>query len=428
MSLVLLPPQHERRTWWQRAVLLFNSLVIVASLATAVAVYFVADTANSVKRVDVGSNEEFAAAEAETVVLPGILPAQPATFDLLEAFDGENWLVTASDSRDCIDPNSPLAGAFLNSRQSLDDLNHTDTMMVFRLDTSKRQAAILSIPRDLWVEVSSSGRKNRINITYDPKNPKRMTDTIRRNLGINIDHYMSIDFCGFKEVVDELGGIAMYFDYPVLDKNTGINKGVGCQTLTGEEAVAYARSREIAQKINGKWVPDTSVDLGRIARQQAFVKRLMEKAIAIGPRDPTTAAAMIRSFTPYLSFDTGLTNKRLADLALQLRGIDPATIQTFQLDVDPKKIDGNAVLLRSDTKRNRRLLEVFQGKATLAAAAEVNAVDPTAPPSAQGATSSTSSAATSTISPSLAAAAAPQVAIQQADVGFVPRNVPECPP
>jgi LCP family protein required for cell wall assembly len=399
------PPRGH--TGLQRAVVAFNSLVVVAALATAGVLKWGADTANSVSRADGGSDEQFAAELAAEPFFAGITPTTVATFDALEAFDGENWLVTGSDSRKCITPNAT------------EELNHSDTMMLFRLDTTARQAVILSLPRDLWVTVTKGGRKDRINTTYDPQRPKRLADTIRSNLGIGIDHYLSIDFCAFRDLVDELDGIQLYFDTPVLDRNTGLNRGAGCEKLTGAEALAYVRSRHFEQKIKGKWVKEQASDLARIARQQSLVKRLMSKAIAVGPSDPVTAARLIRDLTRNVTLDNSLSNKRLVDLALQLRSIDPATIQTFQLDVVGKMIDDKSVVVQTDNKRNRRLLSVFQGKANLAAATDVDGPSTSADPG--------TSAPTTTAAPSEPNDSTPEVVISQESKGFVPREVPDCP-
>jgi LCP family protein required for cell wall assembly len=399
------PPRH--RSGVQRAVMVFNSLVVVGALGTAGILKWSADTANSVQRADGGSDEQFAAELAAEPVIAGITPDTVATFDALEAFDGENWLVTGSDSRKCISPNAN------------DDLNHSDTMMLFRLDTTQRQAVILSLPRDLWVKVSKGGRKDRINTTFDPEKPKRLMDTIRSNLGIGIDHYLSIDFCAFRDLVNELGGIQFYFDTPVLDRNTGLNRGAGCQKLTGDEALAYVRSRHLEQKIKGRWVKENASDLARIDRQQGLVKRLMAKAIAVGPSEPLTAARLIRDLTRNVTLDNTLTNKRLVDLALQLRSIDPATIQTFQLDVQGKMIDDKSVLVQIDTRKNRRLLSVFQGKANLAAAKDVDGPPAPGDPATSAPTTSRAPVATDDTTP--------EVVISQEQQGFVPREVAECP-
>jgi LCP family protein required for cell wall assembly len=412
-------PRRRRphRTGLQRLVLVGNSLVVLGSLMTAGVIYWGADTANSVKRVVIPVASEIAAPEA---IIPGITPDTLAEAGEIESFPAQNWLVTASDSRECIDPNSPYAGAFLATKNGFGESERTDTIMIFRLDTNNRRAAILSLPRDLWVKVGKSGTRSKINTTYDPKNPNRLINTIRTNLGVGIDHYLSIDFCAFKDLVDTLGGINLFFSFPTRDRNTGLNVDVGCQHLQGDAALAYARSRKLEQKKGKKWTQDPSSDIGRIERQQQLVKRLMEKAIDTGPTDPTTIAAIIGDLTRNVTLDARVNNKQLVSLALQLRSIDPASIPTFQLDTRGEIIDDLAVLQLLKTRRNQRLFDVFQGKATLATAqADVDA-------DAESTSSSSTKPGVGTAP--VPDGGIPDVEIDQEEFGFVPVDVAECAP
>ena len=118
--------------------------------------------------------------------------------------DAKNFLLTGSDNGSCVDPNSPYAGAF-GDRNSFGE--RSDTIMIIRVNPKDNQAAFLSFPRDLWVKIAGSTRSNRINTAFERKNPNTLADTIYQNFGINIDHYVNIDFCAFKEIVDAVGGV-----------------------------------------------------------------------------------------------------------------------------------------------------------------------------------------------------------------------------
>ena len=74
--------------------------------------------------------------------------------------------------------------------------------------------------------------------------PSLMVQTIRENLGIDVNHYVEVDFLGFIDMVDELGGVEMSFPYPARDAKSGLSVEAGTQTLDGEQALAYARSRK----------------------------------------------------------------------------------------------------------------------------------------------------------------------------------------
>ena len=116
--------------------------------------------------------------------------------------EAKNFLLTGSDNGSCVDPNSPYAGAF-GDRTSFGE--RSDTIMIIRVNPKDNQAAFLSFPRDLWVKIAGSTRSNRINTAFERKNPNTLADTIYQNFGITIDHYVNIDFCAFKEIVDAVG-------------------------------------------------------------------------------------------------------------------------------------------------------------------------------------------------------------------------------
>ena len=77
----------------------------------------------------------------------------------------------------------------------------SDTIMVMRIDPSTKQGAVLSFPRDLWVDIPGRA-PNRINAAYIKDDPQRLIDTIYQNFGVPIDHYIQVDFCAFKTIVE----------------------------------------------------------------------------------------------------------------------------------------------------------------------------------------------------------------------------------
>ena len=120
----------------------------------------------------------------------------------------------------------------------------SDTIMMIRVDPATTRVAVLSFPRDLWVEIAGTGNRQRINSAYLRDDPQRLVDTIYENFGIGVDHFIQVDFCAFKTLVDAVGGVAVPFEFPARDTNTGLNVPVpGCFTFDGEHALAYVRSR-----------------------------------------------------------------------------------------------------------------------------------------------------------------------------------------
>src|SRR4029077_8019635 len=107
------------------------------------------------------------------------------------------------------------------------------------------QIAVLSFPRDLWVTIDGQA-KQRINSAYERDNPQKLINTIYNNFGINTDHYIQVDFCAFKTLVDAVDGVSVPFTTPVRDANSGLNvPEAGCYTFDGDHALAYVRSRKL---------------------------------------------------------------------------------------------------------------------------------------------------------------------------------------
>src|SRR5262249_31941110 len=160
---------------------------------------------------------------APVTTLPLASPANPPASDVTTSgrpVAVANFLFTGSGSRSCIDPSSPYAGAFLGDGAAG---ARSDTIMVFHVDPASSQAAILSFPRDLWVPIAGTARKDRINSAFDPDDPSRLVQTIETNFVIHIDHFVGVDFCAFKTMVDTVGGIRIPFAYPTRDIHTGLD-------------------------------------------------------------------------------------------------------------------------------------------------------------------------------------------------------------
>ena len=169
-----------------------------------------------------------------------------------------------------------------------DDVGRSDTLMVATLDPDKNQAALLSIPRDTRVKIKGHGY-DKINAAYAYGDRKLSQQTVESLLGIKIDHYIVIDVHGFTKIIDALGGIdidvekRMYYEDP-WDDDGGlyIDLQPGMQHMDGKTAVTYVRYR------------DEEGDIGRIRRQQKFMKAVMDKLVSptIIPRLPSIVSAM----------------------------------------------------------------------------------------------------------------------------------------
>ena len=257
-----------------------------------------------------------------------------------------NVLLVASDSRQCIDPNSPYAGAFGTGIAVAGE--RSDTIMLLRLDPADRSISMLSFPRDLWVTVAGRTGKSRINAAFDRTNPQKLISTIVENFSVPIDHYVQVDFCGFKDLVDAVGGVRIPFEFGARDNNTGFYVAAPeCHEFHGDEALAYVRSRhyEWLDPASGQWRTDGSSDFGRITRQQDFVARLLDKASATAGTDPVVAKRLIDIAMGDVVTDSDLTIGTLLGWFETLGHGRLGDVRHFQIEADGRTINGNAVLI-----------------------------------------------------------------------------------
>lgn len=296
----------------------------------------------------------------ETVPVETFPPAEP---------EAVNILITGADNNDCVDPDSPYAGAF-GDRSALGE--RSDTIMVWRVNPATNQVAVLSFPRDLWVTIAGRQSQQRINVAYERDNPELLRDTIFANFFVPVDYWIQVDFCAFKTLVDAVGGVSVPFATPVRDVSTGLNvPEAGCYTFDGDHALAYVRSRKL-QTMNedGTWTTDGTSDLGRISRQQDFIRRVADELRA-GAWDPDVARGLIDTSTDYVTINEDFTVAKQLELAGVLNGIDPEQITTYQIEARNATIQGNSVLIPQIEGDNMQaILEVFRGQATLASAPE----------------------------------------------------------
>ena len=251
--------------------------------------------------------------------------------------------------------------------KTVGDSQRSDTMMVMRLDPKNDRATILSIARDLYVDLEGGG-KGRINEAFAQKgdatkaDPDRLIRTIRSNFGITINHYIEIDFGGFREVVNAVGGVKVYFPFPARDEFSGLSvANTGCVQLDGPAALSYVRSRHYEFKGPKGWQFDGTGDIGRIQRQQDFIKRVLRKSVADGLTNPVTAAKLIEAGIDNVKVDGGFGVSDMKSLASQLRDVDDGKVAFVALTGDPVKID-DADVLRLNPAKAAEVLGAFGAK------------------------------------------------------------------
>lgn len=281
----------------------------------------------------------------------------------VESGEPRNVLIVGIDSAAGLDPNDPVRA----TRQS--GGLRSDTMMILRLDPASERASLLSLPRDLWVPIPGSTGNQRINVAVNQGGPQRLIETIQEYFNVPIHHYMQIDFAGFQDLVAAVGGVPLYFPTPVRDKNSGLLvEKAGCITLSPSQALAYVRSRAYQFLDDGRWRTDPTGDLGRISRQQDFIRRAVKRAISRGVRNPATLNRLINVGLDSVAVDDSLTADDMLRIANRFRSFNANRLQMYSLPVDDDVVGGAAVLRLRDAEA-QPILDLFRGAdpATLAA-------------------------------------------------------------
>jgi LCP family protein required for cell wall assembly len=285
---------------------------------------------------------------------------------LSKAGSGEplNILIVGSDSRDVVDKSDPNYKAFKGGSEPTGG-QRSDTIMVVRVDPKAHTVDMVSFPRDLWVPIATTGESQRINTAYSlPDGHQALIDTIQQDFGIPINHYIDVNFASFQDVVKAIGGLSMYFDKPMRDTNSGLNvKDAGCVKLDGENALAFARSRHLQYYEKGRWHDDPTADLGRISRQQYFIRKLMDKtASQVTSLDIKGTNDLLQAGVKNLTVDSTFTPTAMLSLARDFKSFTGDQMVTHTLPTTPWTTAGGAAVLRLDQSGSEPIFELFKGQ------------------------------------------------------------------
>lgn len=361
----------------QRMVLVLNCIIVVLCFAGAVGLLIGKNAGENGRKVAIntGSDQGVPAPGVDVTAAPGqTLPDDTGTPETFPAADptAMNFLVTGAD-------NSTDKSCVVLEDKGARAGERSDTIMVIRLDPVTKRSAVLSFPRDLWVKVPGHGTQ-RINGAYRPNDPQLLIDTIKAEFDLNIDHFIQIDFCAFQRLVKAVGGVSVPLPYPVRDGSIGLEVlTAGCYSFNGEDALKYVRSRHFEyQDEKGEWQEDPSSDLGRIARQQDFLRRTLTAALKQNILRPKIITSLYASYRDDLVIDLGLTIDKMIEFVGVVRDVKAAEIRTYQIEATPKTIRGSAVLIWHKNSENMQaILNIFRGLAPLADAPEQKFEDTT---------------------------------------------------
>ncbi|MER8013480.1 LCP family protein [Streptomyces griseoluteus] len=311
------PPKAPRRRRTGRWVMLTLAVLVVAGAGTGYWMYSQLD--GNIKGVDLDKS------------LGDDRPAKLPT-------SGQNVLVLGSDSR--AGANAGLDTGHVAGARS-------DTALVIHIPEGRKQAVAVSIPRDTLVTrpecVKDDGAKlpsaNRVmfNSVYSAAGPACVVKTVEKMSGVRLDHFVEIDFAGFKGLVDAIGGVPVTVDRDIHDSSSGLDLAAGTHRLDGTQALQFVRTRH--------GIGDGS-DLGRIGMQQKFLMALLAE---IKQQDllgsPTKAYAVADDLTTALTTDSQLASlTKLAEFSRSMNGVDTSTMETIMLPVRYDTQDPNRVV------------------------------------------------------------------------------------
>ena len=220
---------------------------------------------------------------------------------------GQNWLIVGSDTRQGL-----TTKQIIQLHVGFDfGTTNSDSLMLLHMGTGK--PVLISIPRDSYVPIPGHG-ENKINAALGFGGPSLLIQTVENVTGLRIDHYMGIGFGGLVSVVNEVGGVNICLPAALHDTDSGVNLKAGCQTLNGDQALAFVRDRHSF----------ADEDLQRMQDQRAFLRALLDKATSPGVYlNPFTALPFGSSAASSISVDQGTHLYDLVNAALALR--DPLT-------------------------------------------------------------------------------------------------------
>ena len=244
----------------------------------------------------------------------------------VKSTDPSNYLIVGSDSRQFV--KDPVAADHFGTTRTNPE-NLADVIMIAHVDpNAPGRGFLVSIPRDTWVPVPGHGTQ-KINAAFNFGNgPKLLIETIQNNFGFKINHYLKLDFATFTDVVNAIGHVQISFPAPAYDTFTGLKiTAAGCQSLTGLQALAYARSRHYYELTTTGYKPDQTQDIGRIQRQQYFIRSLAQEAIKKGARNALTAKKLLDKIVPHLVVDDHMGFQDFIRLVRAFHSVDPGAVR-----------------------------------------------------------------------------------------------------
>ncbi|MFI7633449.1 LCP family protein [Nonomuraea sp. NPDC049400] len=247
-----------------------------------------------------------------------------------------NVLLVGSDSREGDNKQYGAKSQGLGER--------TDTIMLLHISPNRDKATMISFPRDSMVVIPECpsrtgavlpGGLRQINSAFNDGGINCTIKTLESLTNIKINHFVKVDFTGFKGIVDAIGGIEICLPKPVNDPRSKLVLGAGKHVVNGEQALGYVRTR---------YALGDGSDLSRIQRQQVFLTKVLDTVTSAGLlTNPVKLNAFLESAVAAVTVDSGLTLERMVEIAKSVKGLTAKELKGVTVPTEPYPQDKNRV-------------------------------------------------------------------------------------
>ena len=362
-----------RRTWPQRFLIVFSLSFVALLVFASIRLSKFDEAVGSIMRIEVSSGvlAEVPIEEIET--------EETADSPLVSTnpIFSRNFLLIGTDSAVGLDPSDPAS-----NRDHPEGYALADVIMLVRVDSVNNLINMISIPRDLYLPIYSQGEYIRqeklasaMLVGGLEKGAPTLVETVSKNFDVPIHNFVVMDFFGFEQLVDLIGGVSMWFEYPIRDLSSQlfINNS-GCSEFDGRTSLAYVRSRKLEALVDGWWRRvGVSNDMERNQRQQEFMIRVLEELVDQDISRLLTDDELIESAVEMVVFDERLTLGELVNLGQAFASVSANQVIRYVLPVVDAQIGEFSVLQLDEGWQST--FDVFRGSYALAQDVPILLVD-----------------------------------------------------
>lgn len=262
--------------------------------------------------------------------------------------------------------------------------SRSDTTMLLHISPTHDHAFVISFPRDSMVPIyhcpaedkghpgqtAQPGSVERLNATFSAGGPGCLWYTLEQTTHIHIDHFMEVDFAGFKKIVNDIGGVNVCLPFAIKDPASGLNLPKGPQLIHGTQALAFVRERHIG----------LGSDLQRIQRQQLFLASVAQKMRSSGVlTNPPKLYTLVHDVASSLTTDTGLSLTDMYAIANSVRNLSTKSLRFVSVPVIPYPGDPGAEVQWAQPPANTLFYAIAQDNKIAKAAQNAAKADKNAP-------------------------------------------------